>query len=151
MYYHTNVALLSSPLGPIRAAARLSAIRRAIIIDHEARLLTMMIMTTMTRLVVKQRTTIGTLKAIGFSQSAIMVHYISYSVVIALLGCILGAVSGWWTLGKYLHVEMNKYYSAPYSRMQVSVNVVLAILFICLMAGLTNYFSCRKLLILHAS
>ncbi len=109
------------------------------------------IMTTMTRLVVKQRTTIGTLKAIGFSQSAIMVHYISYSVVIALLGCILGAVSGWWTLGKYLHVEMNKYYSAPYSRMQVSVNVVLAILFICLMAGLTNYFSCRKLLILHAS
>ena len=60
------------------------------------------IMSTMTRLVEKQRTLIGTLKALGFSRNAVILHYTSYSVVVALLGSVAGSVAGWYTLGKYI-------------------------------------------------
>ena len=109
------------------------------------------ILTTMTRLVMKQRTIIGTLKALGFSGPVVLTHYVSYSVVIALIGGITGAVAGWWTLGKYVHGLMDEYYSNPYSRMEVSSHVVIMICLISAMAGVTNYLACRKLLVQRAS
>ena len=109
------------------------------------------IMTTMTRLVMKQRTIIGTLKALGFSGPVVMVHFVSYSVVVALAGGITGALAGWWTMGKYIHGLMNMYYSNPYDRMEVSSTAVVMMLIIAVMAGGTNYLSCRKLLVQRAS
>ncbi|MBQ2453442.1 MAG: ABC transporter permease [Lachnospiraceae bacterium] len=109
------------------------------------------IMTTMTRLVMKQRTIIGTLKALGFSGPVVMVHFVSYSVVVSLAGGITGALAGWWTMGKYIHGLMNMYYSNPYDRMEVSSTAVVMMLIIAVMAGGTNYLSCRKLLVQRAS
>ena len=109
------------------------------------------IVTTMTRLVMKQRTLIGTLKALGFPGHVIMLHYVSYAVVVAALGGILGAVAGWSTLGKTMHDAMKIYYSNPYERMELSENVIITIVIITALAGLTNYFACRKLLIQRAS
>lgn len=109
------------------------------------------IMTTMTRLVIKQRTIIGTLKALGFSGPVVMVHFVSYSVVVALAGGITGALAGWCTMGKYIHDLINMYYSNPYDRMEVSSTAVVMMLIIAVMAGGTNYLSCRKLLVQRAS
>lgn len=109
------------------------------------------IVTTMTRLVTKQRTLIGTLKALGFSQPAVMVHYVSFVVILALTGSVSGAVVGWWTLGKQMNRNMNMYYSNPYEHMALSMKPVLVIMIITVMAGLVNYFSCRKLLVQRAS
>ncbi|HHV08823.1 MAG TPA: FtsX-like permease family protein [Clostridiales bacterium] len=50
--------------------------------------------TTMTRMVDEQRTQIGTLKALGYSNRAIAWRYISYSGSAAILGCILGYAVG---------------------------------------------------------
>ncbi len=109
------------------------------------------IMTTMTRLVSKQRTIIGTLKALGFSKQVILIHYISYSFFISITGSITGAIAGWWTLGKNFHVNMNMYYTNPYTRMEASMKPVIATIMIALMAVMVNYFSCRKLLVQRAS
>ena len=109
------------------------------------------IMTTMTRLVMKQRTIIGTLKALGFSSGAVMLHYVSYSVIVALVGGTLGAVTGWWTIGKYIHRSMAEFYSNPYERMQLSAKVVITIIGMAVMAGMTNFLACRKLLLQRAS
>lgn len=109
------------------------------------------IVTTMTRLVTKQRTLIGTLKALGFSQPAVMIHYISFVVIIALTGSIAGTVAGWWTLGKQMNYNMNLYYSNPYERMALSSKPVIVILLISVMAGMVNFFACRKLLVQRAS
>ena len=105
----------------------------------------------MTRLVIKQRTIIGTLKALGFSGPVVMVHFVSYSVVVALAGGITGALAGWCTMGKYIHDLINMYYSNPYDRMEVSSTAVVMMLIIAVMAGGTNYLSCRKLLVQRAS
>lgn len=109
------------------------------------------ILTTMTRLVMKQRSIIGTLKALGFSNAVVMIHFVSYSVIIAFIGGICGAVAGWWTLGTYVHGLMDDYYSNPYSRMEVSGKVAVMLLLITFMAGVTNYCACRKLLVQRAS
>lgn len=49
---------------------------------------------TMTRMVDEQRTQIGTLKALGYSNRAITWKYVSYSGSAAILGCILGYFTG---------------------------------------------------------
>ena len=109
------------------------------------------IVTTMTRLVTKQRTVIGTLKALGFSNVVVMIHYVSYSVVIALTGAILGAVAGWYTLGASIFDSMKAYYCIPGYSMEVSGTVVITIVLIPVIAGVTNYMACRKLLVQRAS
>lgn len=47
-------------------------------------------LTTMTRLIEENRTEIGTLKALGFSNSQILGEYMLYSMLSSVLGCALG-------------------------------------------------------------
>lgn len=50
--------------------------------------------TTMNRMVEEQRTQIGVLKALGYSEIAIMGKYLFYSGSAALIGCVLGFAAG---------------------------------------------------------
>lgn len=50
--------------------------------------------TTMTRMVDEERTQIGTLKALGYSNAAIMSKYLLYAGSSAILGCGLGVLAG---------------------------------------------------------
>ncbi|SFG53147.1 ABC transporter permease [Oribacterium sp. WCC10] len=109
------------------------------------------IVSTMTRLVLKQRTIIGTFKALGFAKGVVFMHYITYSVVVCLLGCILGAVAGWFSLGQYILDIMAEYYCNPYQRLEVSPRIIIVILAVVGMSALTNFLSCRGILSLRAS
>ncbi len=51
-------------------------------------------LTTMSRMVEEQRTQIGTLKALGYSNGTIMRYYMTYAVTAAAAGSILGALVG---------------------------------------------------------
>lgn len=53
-------------------------------------------MTTMNRMVEEQRTQIGVLKALGFSEGAVMGKYLFYSGSAALTGCLAGYFLGTW-------------------------------------------------------
>lgn len=53
-------------------------------------------MTTMNRMVEEQRTQIGVMKALGYSETSIMGKYISYSGIAALVGCVGGFIFGSW-------------------------------------------------------
>ena len=109
------------------------------------------IVSTMTRLVLKQRTIIGTFKALGFAQETVFIHYITYSVVVCLMGCITGAVAGWYSLGIYIFDVLKLYYSHPFGRMELSSRVVIVISIVAAMSAMTNYLSCRGILSLRAS
>ena len=50
--------------------------------------------TTMTRMIDEERTQIGTLKALGYSNGAIMGKYLAYSGTASFAGCILGLILG---------------------------------------------------------
>jgi putative ABC transport system permease protein len=66
------------------------------------------VITTMTRVVKKERTQIGTLKALGFSNNKILLHYISYGFWISLFACIVGLIIGYFAIGNvFINLEMD--------------------------------------------
>lgn len=109
------------------------------------------IMTTMTRMVARQRTTIGALKALGFTSNKIIVHYMSYSLVIVLLGCILGAFLGFYILGDVIYGSLTYYYLNPYERYEISVWIYIYSAVILTGAALVSYISNSRILRLSAS
>ena len=66
------------------------------------------VITTMTRIVKNERTQIGTLKALGFSNIRILLHYIGYGFWISLIASIVGLLLGYYFIGKvFISLEMS--------------------------------------------
>lgn len=99
---------------------------------------------TMGRIVENQRTQIGVLKAFGFSNLSILLHYLSYSIIIAVVGNIIGAVLGMY-LGKGFTELENMYFHLPVTDMKMYPELVIPAsmltLFFCLLAG---YNACKR-------
>ncbi len=99
---------------------------------------------TMGRMVENQRSQIGVLKAFGFSNLQVLLHYLSYSVVIAILGSIIGAIFGMF-LGKAFTELENTYFNLPAADMKMYPELVIPAsmltLIFCLLAG---YNSCKR-------
>ena len=53
----------------------------------------------MTRLAAGQRTVVGTLKALGYSNREIFVHFLKMGAVVGVLGAVLGSLLGYWIAG----------------------------------------------------
>jgi len=104
------------------------------------------VVTTMNRFVKKERTQIGTLKALGFKKSKITWMYVCYGLVVSLVASVIGIILGQLWFGKtFLKLEM-EYYEIPYYNIKtmpivyyVAAAIVVAITFV-------TYLSCRKVL-----
>ena len=76
------------------------------------------------RLVMQQRTVIGTLKALGYGNFAIMRHYLSYGLVIGFIGGVLGDMLGfalqWLMLAGY-----KGYFALPDMRTHFYIDIML--------------------------
>ena len=66
--------------------------------------------TTMTRMVDEQRTQAGVLKALGYSNSAILSQYFLYAGIASVLGCVLGIAAGSYFLPKMIWHAYNIMY-----------------------------------------
>lgn len=86
--------------------------------------------TTMTRLVKTQVTQIGTLKAIGFSDWSIRLHYAIYSVFLPLFGGILGTVLGQLVVSRAVMRIKKTTLTLPEWKVQLSFFSYLLILFL---------------------
>ncbi|MEF9950997.1 MAG: FtsX-like permease family protein [Clostridium sp.] len=76
--------------------------------------------TTMTRMIDEQRTTIGTLKALGYGKLSIMMKYIIYSSLASILGSILGIIIG---ISIFPSVIFNAYASMTFIIPSMSLSV----------------------------
>ena len=104
------------------------------------------VVTTMNRVVKKQRLQIGTLKALGFKQRKIVLHYISYSFWISIVAALLGLVAGRYFIGSvFIGLEMS-FFEIP-NGMPIIKNdsyVVAALVVLCV--SFVTYLSTRKIL-----
>lgn len=66
--------------------------------------------TTMTRMVDEQRTQLGVLKAMGYSDSAIMSKFMLYSALASVMGCAGGIALGAWAMPKLIWQAYNIMY-----------------------------------------
>ncbi len=102
--------------------------------------------TTMNRFVKKQRTQIGTLKALGFKNRKIINHYVGYGFIVSLVASIVGLLVGRYALGTFfLNMEMSYFEIPVYNTVLIPVVYILAIAVVVLIT-LVTYLSCRSIL-----
>lgn len=101
-------------------------------------------MTTMSRMVEEQRTQIGGLKALGYSEGSVMGKYMFYSGMAAILGCVMGYGTGTYLFPKiiwktytlmYLNLPMKYVFSRELAVIALVVSLLCSV-------GVT-WFSCR--------
>jgi putative ABC transport system permease protein len=102
------------------------------------------VITTMTRVVEKQKIQIGTLKALGFKKRKITMHYVGYGFWISLLGAICGIVAGRYFIGSvFLGMEM-EYFEVPNGVPIVNYSSYIVAILTVLCVSLITYITCRK-------
>lgn len=103
------------------------------------------LLTTMTRIINSQRTQIGILKALGFKNRTIMLHYISYGFLMVLAGTVLGFVLGPMTLPSFMFEEMASLYSVPYWLSGFDVSFIIVSIAMVGLAAIISYLACRNI------
>lgn len=104
------------------------------------------VITTMTRIIKKERIQIGTLKALGFSNFKILLHYISYGFWIALMGAIAGLLLGYFFLGKiFISLEMS-FFEIPNGKPVMNFSSFIVSIIVILLVSLITYFTARGIL-----
>lgn len=101
-------------------------------------------LTTMTRMTTGQRTQIGILKAIGFSNKKILFHYVSYGIWIGLAGGLIGLVTGPLVIPPLLFVMQRSIYDLPDWYSVLSFSDFLTVILAVLCCSASSWFACRK-------
>ena len=109
-------------------------------------LLTMV--TTMHRLTAKEKTQIGTLKALGFHDSKISLHYTSFALFVAVTGTLLGVGMGFGIAWMIMNPDgmMGTYLDLPEWKLIMPWFCILAIVLIVAALTLIGFLSVRKML-----
>ena len=106
---------------------------------------TMVCLTTMTRMVEEERTQLGTLKALGYSNSMIVGKYLLYSVLASSIGVIFGIALGFTTVPKILAAAWGIMYEMPdLIASFMPIFLVLGVVLSTGTTGLATYLACRK-------
>lgn len=106
----------------------------------------LVIATSMGRMVEQQRTQIGTMNALGLKRHKIMLHYISFSLVVSVVGVVLGLLVGTlWGSPAVIDMFANWYIVPGLHSVFHPMYLIIAagIVAVCVLA---SYISCRKLL-----
>ena len=104
------------------------------------------VVTTMTRVVTKQRLQIGTLKALGFKKNKIILHYISYSFWISLIASLLGLVAGRFFIGSvFIGMEMS-FFEIPNGVPIIKNDSYIVAALVVLCVSFVTYLATRKIL-----
>lgn len=91
------------------------------------------------RTVKKDRTAIGIIKALGYSNGQVMVHYIKYSISIGVIGGLIGTLLGT-ILSGYMTNMYTQYFNIPMLQIKIYpefifLSIVLSSIF-CILTGL---------------
>ena len=106
---------------------------------------TMVCLTTMTRMVEEERTQLGTLKALGYSDKMISSKYLLYSAVASFIGVILGSIIGLVGIPLALCSAWGIMYEMPETILQfLPLYVILGTVIAIGSTVLAAFLACRK-------
>ena len=104
--------------------------------------------TTMHRLVAKEKTQIGTMKALGFRDRRILWHYTAFALVIGVLGSVIGIALGYGLA--YLIMSpngmMGTYMDMPYWSLHMPWFCTVAVIAVIALLTLIGFLSTRQML-----
>ena len=103
------------------------------------------LLTTMTRIVTHQRTQIGILKAVGYKDKTIILHYISYGFWPVLAGAFLGLVTGPMIIPRMFYPTMTATYSMPSWNPGFDMSFIYISVLLVVLSVFVTYLSCRRI------
>ncbi len=106
----------------------------------------LVIATSMGRIVEKQRTQIGTMNALGMKRWKIVLHYISYSFLVSVIGVVVGLIFGVGLGAPALMSMFEQYYIVPGLHSVFHPLYIVISLGIVAVCSLSCFLSCRKVL-----
>lgn len=102
------------------------------------------VITTMTRVIKKQKLQIGTLKALGFNKRKISMHYIGYGFFVSLFASICGLLLGRFFIGSvFLNLEMS-FFEVPKGVPVVNIMSYVVAMLVVIVVSFITYLTCRK-------
>ena len=105
----------------------------------------LILLTTMRRIITHQRTQIGILKASGFKNISIILHYVSYGFWLVLAGSILGLIIGPMTLPQLFTPSMSATYKLPSWDPAWSMNFVYVAALMVVLSLAVSYYSVKNI------
>ena len=105
----------------------------------------LILLTTMTRIITHQRTQIGILKASGFKNHSIVLHYLSYGFFLVLIGAILGLILGPMTLPQLFYPSMSATYKMPSWDPAWSMNFVYVAAIMVILSVAVSYYAVKSI------
>ena len=103
------------------------------------------LLTTMTRIISHQRTQIGILKAVGYKNKSIILHFMSYGFWLVLAGAILGLILGPTLIPKLFYPSMTSRFSLPVWKPGWNISFVYAALTMILSSLFVSYWAARNI------
>ena len=103
------------------------------------------LLTTMTRIVTLQRTQIGILKAVGYRDGTIILHYVSYGFFPVLAGAVLGLITGPMIIPQMFYPTMSATYSMPSWNPGFDVSFIYISALMVVLSVFVTYMSCRRI------
>ena len=102
--------------------------------------------TTMTRLISRDRTKIGTLKALGFSYAKIFWHYISYGVYLSILGGLAGIIVGPLMISKFFMSITMRFFEVPNCNPVLTITSIIVYICLTISIAITCYLATRHII-----
>ncbi len=114
---------------------------------------TLTMITTMHRVSINEKQQIGILKALGFKNKTILLHYTMLSTLVGVLGVIIGIGMGY-LLALYImnpKGAMGTYMDMPYWKLYMPWFCIIVVIGILVLLSLVGYFSIKRLLVGNVS
>ncbi len=105
----------------------------------------LVVLTTITQMMLKQRIQIGTMKALGITKNTILGYYLCYMNIVGIIGVILGSIIGPLVIPVVMNIKYDILYSLPalgYSFPTLAIFASLIGVVICI--SLITYFVIRN-------
>lgn len=104
------------------------------------------VITTMTRIVKKEKIQIGTLKALGFTNIKILFHYIGYGLWVSIIASITGLILGYYVIGNiFISLEMS-FFEVPNGHPVINSKSYIVAILVVLAVSIITFFTERRIL-----
>lgn len=105
----------------------------------------LVVLTTITQIILKERQQIGTMKALGIPNYRIVMHYMFLTILVCAIGAILGIIIGPLLIPSIMNQKYNILYSLPSSCYVFPYfEVIFMLLALFAISALVTYLVCKK-------
>lgn len=105
----------------------------------------LVILTTLSQMIYKERTLIGTMKAIGVSKGKIINHYASFGILLCLIGSVFGVIIGPMLIPQVMNIKYDLLWELPKVSQDIfHFEYLVCVIILLLLSYLVSFLACYR-------